>query len=131
MKKEIFVMFMAIVLFSACGKKDAVASSSAGSTASVTDSYQVTFLELGSVNCVPCKMMVPVMDKIRSNFAGKVRVMFIDVWTSEGKPYGEQLGIRAIPTQVILNVSNYEIHRHEGFWSYEEVVSYFESIGLK
>lgn len=31
----------------------------------------VTFLELGSVNCIPCRMMQPVMKEIGKTYAGK------------------------------------------------------------
>ena len=34
-----------------------------GGSAAAAD-YQVTFVELGSVNCIPCKMMQPIMKEI-------------------------------------------------------------------
>jgi thioredoxin 1 len=39
----------------------------------------VTFIELGSVNCVPCKAMRPVMTDIETSYKGKVKVLFYDV----------------------------------------------------
>ena len=81
----------------------------------------VTFIELGSVKCIPCKMMQPVMDSIRIQYAGKVEVIFYDVWTLEGKPYAEQYGIQGIPTQVFLDKDGKEIFRHAGFFPKEEI----------
>jgi thioredoxin 1 len=77
---------------------------------------RVTFIELGSVNCVPCKAMRPVMTDIETSYKGKVKVLFYDVWTKEGEPYGRKFGIRVIPTQVFLDKDGKEFYRHEGFF---------------
>ena len=70
----------------------------------------VTFIELGSKKCIPCKMMQPVMDAIESDYGSKVKVIFYDVWTEEGRPYGQQYGIQAIPTQIFLDKKGGEVH---------------------
>jgi thioredoxin 1 len=75
-----------------------------------------TFIELGSINCVPCKAMRPVMTDIETSYKGKVKVLFYDVWTKEGEPYGRKFGIRVIPTQVFLDKDGKEFYRHEGFF---------------
>ncbi|HNX59330.1 MAG TPA: thioredoxin family protein, partial [Spirochaetota bacterium] len=49
------------------------------------NSVKVTFIELGSVNCVPCRMMQPVMDKVRKKYGAQVNVVFQDVWTDKGR----------------------------------------------
>ena len=97
----------------------------------ITSSAKVTFIELGSVKCVPCKMMVPVMKQVEEKFKDQVAVLFYDVWTPEGQPYGQQYGIRAIPTQVFLDSGGKEYYRHEGFFPYEELVKVLEQKGVK
>ena len=32
--------------------------------------FKVTFVELGSVNCIPCRMMKPVMEKVEKTISG-------------------------------------------------------------
>lgn len=91
---------------------------------------EVTFIELGSVKCIPCKMMQPVMDKIEKDYAAKVKVIFYDVWTSEGKPYGEKYGIKAIPTQVFLDKDGNEFFRHTGFLPENEIVEELKKHGV-
>jgi len=86
------------------------------------DAPLVTFIELGSVNCIPCKAMQPVMDSIRQKYPDQVSVVFYDVWTDEGQPYGRQYGIRVIPTQVFLDKDGKEFFRHEGFFPEEELL---------
>jgi thioredoxin 1 len=99
-------------------------------TAADEVSYEVTFIELGSKNCVPCKMMQPVMDNIEKDYAGKVKVVFYDVWTAEGRPYGQKYGVQAIPTQVFLDKSGEEFFRHTGFLPEKEVIKVLESQGV-
>lgn len=93
--------------------------------------YEITFIELGSVKCIPCRMMQPVMEKVERDFAGKVRVVFYDVWTREGKPYAGQYRIRAIPTQVFLDRDGNEIYRHLGYFPYEEIVELLKKHSVK
>lgn len=92
---------------------------------------KVTFIELGSVNCIPCKQMQPVMKAIESKYAGQVKVIFYDVWTKEQRPYAEKYGIKLIPTQVFLDESGKEFHRHEGFYPEAEIDKILQSKGLK
>jgi len=84
---------------------------------------QITFIELGSVNCVPCKMMQPVMKEIEEEYADTVKVVFYDVWTKEDKKIAKQYKIKVIPTQVFLNENGKEFFRHQGFFSKEEIVN--------
>lgn len=92
---------------------------------------KVTFVELGSVNCVPCKKMQPVMKAIEEKYGEQVDVIFYDVWTQEQKPYAQKYGIKLIPTQVFLDENGTEFHRHEGFYPEEEIDKILQSKGLK
>lgn len=93
--------------------------------------YLVTFIELGSVNCVPCKMMQPVMKEIEEEFGDQVKVIFYDVWTEEGQPYSQKYGIRVIPTQVFLDKHGNEYYRHEGFFPKEEIIEILKMQGVE
>ncbi len=91
----------------------------------------VTFVELGSVKCIPCKMMQPILKEIETEYAGQVKVVFHDVWTEAGKPFGARYKIRMIPTQVFLDKNGNEYFRHEGFFPKEELVKIFKQKGVK
>jgi thioredoxin 1 len=88
--------------------------------------YKVTFVELGSVRCIPCKQMQPVMKSIEQKYGKQVKVVFYDVWTTEGKPYAT-----AIPTQVFLDENGKEFFRHVGFFAEEELVKELKTKGVK
>ena len=143
-KKASIVIFVIAVYFCAigkseagcgsglCGSFDAVKSNPTVSQSDApTGNFQATFVELGSVNCIPCKQMKSVMEAIEKEYAGKVRVVFHDVWTDEGKPYGEQYGIRVIPTQVFIDKSGKEIFRHEGYLPKEAVEKVLLDAGVQ
>ncbi|MFO7524709.1 MAG: thioredoxin family protein [Ignavibacteriaceae bacterium] len=92
---------------------------------------KVTFIELGSVNCVPCKMMQPVMESIEKKYGEQVKVVFYDVWTPEQKKYAQEYKIKLIPTQVFLDANGKEFFRHEGFYPEAEIDKILQGKGLK
>jgi len=92
---------------------------------------KVIFVELGSVNCIPCKQMQPVMKSIEEKYGSQIKVVFYDVWKTEQKQYAKMYGIRLIPTQVFLDADGKEFHRHEGFYPEEVIDTILQSKGLK
>ena len=93
--------------------------------------YKVTFIELGSVRCIPCQMMQPIMKSIGEKYGKQVKVVFHDIWTEAGAPYAKQYGIEAIPTQVFLDKDGKEYFRHTGFFPKDELVEILKKGGIK
>ena len=94
-------------------------------------SAKVTFVELGSVNCIPCKQMQPIMKSIEEKYGDQVKVIFYDVWKEDQKKYAQQYGIKLIPTQVFLDANGKEFHRHEGFYPEAEIDKLLVSKGIE
>jgi len=90
----------------------------------------ITFVELGSVNCIPCKKMQPVMKAIEEKYGEQIEVIFYDVWEPEQRKYAKEFGIRLIPTQVFLDKDGNEIMRHEGFFPEETIDQFLRDQGL-
>jgi len=93
--------------------------------------YKVTFIELGSVRCIPCKKMMPIMEQIEKEYGDQVKVVFHDVWTKEGKPYATKHKIKLIPTQIFLDKEGKEYFRHVGFFPKDELVKVLKQQGVK
>lgn len=93
--------------------------------------YKVTLIELGSVRCIPCQKMQPVMKSIEKKYGKQVKVVFHDVWTTEGKPVAAQYGIESIPTQVFLDENGKEFSQHVGYFPEEELVKVLKQKGVK
>ena len=89
---------------------------------------KVVMLELGSVGCIPCEQMKPVMEKLRSNYKNKLEVFFVDV--RKDNATGRRFGTHMIPTQVFLDKNGKEFHRHIGYYTYEEIASVLKKAGL-
>ncbi len=95
------------------------------------ENYKVTFIELGSVRCIPCQKMQPVMKHIEKKFGKEVKVVFHDVWTPDGKPYAQKFNIESIPTQVFLDENGKEFARHTGFFPEEELIKVLKKKGVQ
>ena len=91
----------------------------------------VTFIELGSVRCIPCKKMQPVMASIERKYRGRVEVVFYDVWEEDQKQFASHYGIKLIPTQVFLDSTGAELMRHEGYLPESEIDSFLAQLGLR
>jgi len=126
-----FILFFLVgVLSVSCNAAGSKADEKIG-TVAAGEAYLVTFVELGSVRCIPCKMMQPIMKDIEKDYAGQVKVVFHDVWTPEGEPFAASYKIRVIPTQVFLDQEGEEYFRHEGFFPKEELVKILKQKGVK
>lgn len=85
-------------------------------------------VDLGSDKCIPCKMMVPVLDSLKKEFKGKLIVQFIDIEkTPEAK---QKYRVRMIPTQILYNAKGKEITRHQGYWPKEDIITAFKKQGV-
>ena len=74
---------------------------------------KVTVVDLGAKTCIPCKMMIPVLDSMEKQYQGKAAIVFIDI--RENPEQTAKFGIRAIPTQIFFDKTGKEVYRHEGF----------------
>lgn len=85
-------------------------------------------VDLGATKCIPCKMMAPILEDLRKTYAGKLEVVFIDVWEKpeEAKPYD----INMIPTQIFYDASGKECFRHEGFFAKEDILAKWKELGV-
>ena len=37
-------------------------------------------IDLDAKNCIPCKMMAPILEKMQQRYRNKAAIVFIDVW---------------------------------------------------
>jgi len=132
-KKYIYIIIFLVLLAIVFGFKRVFNNTDTSLTQedTMTDEIKVTFVELGSVGCIPCDKMQPIMKEIEEEYKGQVKVVFHDVKTAEGQPYIKEFGIRAIPTQVFLDKDGNEYFRHLGFFAKDELIKVLEKQGVK
>lgn len=127
------LILMTGIAVSGCAQNTAQEKKQAPATAQKSDEvkYKVTFVELGSVRCIPCQKMQPVMKSVEEKYAGQVKVVFHDVWTPDGEPFAKKYRIQSIPTQVFLDENGKEFARHVGYFPEEELVKVLKQKGVK
>ncbi len=92
---------------------------------------KVTMVDIGAKECIPCKMMAPIMEELEKEYheSGRAAIIFIDVW--KNREQGRKFGIRSIPTQIFYDKDGNEVYRHEGFLDKKNIVAMLEKLGVK
>jgi len=105
-----------------------VASSNMANPTPVANAKLPKLLDLGAGKCIPCKMMAPILEGLKKEYAGRMNVEFIDVWVNPdaGKPYG----IEMIPTQIFFDATGKELFRHVGFFGKEDILGKWKELGV-
>ncbi len=119
----VLVLAVAIYVFRPAGGDQAPEALAQAST----EEALPRLLDLGADKCVPCKMMAPILEEMKTEFAGVMDVEFIDVWKNPDA--AEPHGIRVIPTQIFFAPDGKELFRHEGFFSREDILGKWRELG--
>jgi thioredoxin 1 len=117
-----------LALAGGCGDGRATPAGGEATTSAPIPARLPRLVDVGAGKCIPCKAMAPILAQLRADFAGRMEVVFVDVWVNPdaGQPYG----IRMIPTQIFYGADGRELSRHEGFMSREEILARWQSHGL-
>ncbi len=95
----------------------------------IPEKGKITLIDLGAATCIPCKMMVPVLDKVKKCYAGKAEVIIIDI--RHNREQAQRFQLRAIPTQIFFDREGKEVYRHLGFLDENAIVEQFTKMGVK
>jgi thioredoxin 1 len=86
-------------------------------------------VEVGADQCIPCKMMQPILAELRREYEGKLRVEFVDVWKDPSE--ADKYNVRVIPTQIIFDGTGKEVFRHTGFFPKDEILAKLKELGFE
>ena len=86
-------------------------------------------LDLGAGKCIPCKMMAPILEELKKEYAGSLKVEVVDV--EENPDIAEKYQVRIIPTQIFFDAAGKELFRHEGFSSKEDILEKWKELGVQ
>ncbi len=109
-------------------------TAAAGTPARVADAAPAVvaglpkLVDLGADKCIPCKMMAPVLEELKKDYAGKLNVQFIDVWKNPDA--GKAYGIEMIPTQIFFDAAGKELFRHVGFFGKDDIFAQWKELGV-
>jgi thioredoxin 1 len=86
-------------------------------------------VDLGAGKCIPCKAMAPILEGLKVEYAGRMDVVFIDVW--KDREAADTYGIHMIPTQIFFGADGKELARHQGFMGKDEILAQWKAVGVK
>lgn len=118
--KPVLIAFICLGIF--------LGAAAAGAAPGVPVKGMVTMIDLGATECIPCKMMAPILDKLKKTYDGRAAIVFIDVWQDQSQ--AKKYGLRAIPTQIFFDENGREVTRHIGFMSEEAIVDQLKKMGV-
>ena len=125
MRKQVILLTL---FFFLAGFSIIQAEETEGKLPEVPAKGMVTMLDLGAKKCIPCKMMAPIIEKLKKRYEGKASIVFIDVW--EHHDQVQKYGIRAIPTQIFFDRNGTEVYRNVGFMAEEAIIRQLEKMGI-
>jgi thioredoxin 1 len=105
-----------------------VPAASAQNNPEVIPAALPVLLDLGSHSCIPCKMMMPILDELKKEYTGIFKVEFIDI--KDNPVAGDKYNLEAIPTQIFIDASGKELFRHVGFFPKEEILKKWRELGV-
>jgi len=94
----------------------------------LTGQGRPTLIELGSDTCIPCKMMAPILDELRTDYAGSMDVHFLDV--HKNQDLIPLYKVNVIPLQIFYDASGQERFRHEGFFAKDDILAKWKELGV-
>jgi len=74
--------------------------------ADVLGSDQAVLVDFWAEWCGPCKMIAPILDEIADEYAGKLKVVKLDIDSNPAVP--RRFGVRGIPTLMIFKAGEVE-----------------------
>lgn len=89
----------------------------------------VTVASFGAVNCVPCRMMVPIREELQREYEGRVAIVFIDL--HRHYKLIDQYAIRVIPTLIFYDKDGNEMKRHIGFMDKKTIQAELAQLGVE
>jgi len=125
---KLVLIVIAATLGGVCLAQDAAVKDSSANAQQVKVKLP-RLLELGSTKCVSCKMMVPVLEKMKKEYAGLMDVEFIDVWIKENAEVAKKFEIEGIPTQIFFDAEGKELSRHAGYIAEEYILKKWKELG--
>jgi thioredoxin 1 len=123
----LFFLVGAVVTGVACSEKASTPAKGSPKMASASQGLPL-LVDVGADQCIPCKMMAPILEELKKEYAGILRVEFVDVW--KNPEAGNKYGVRGIPTQIFYDASGKELGRHMGFISKAGILKTFEKLDI-
>ncbi len=95
----------------------------------LTGKGRPALIDLGADTCIPCKLMAPVLENLKTEFTGQLDVHVINL--NQNPDAASVYHISVMPTQIFYDASGKELFRHEGFFAKEEILAKWKELGIQ
>jgi len=85
-------------------------------------------VDFGANNCMPCRLLRPILKDIGKEYAGRAHVLVIDIYAE--KELAREYRIQVVPTLVFFDAQGKEVYRHLGAMDKEAIVAKLKEIGM-
>jgi thioredoxin 1 len=85
-------------------------------------------VDFGSNDCMPCRLLRPILKDIGKEYAGRAHVLVIDIY--DQKELARQYKVQVVPTLVFFDAKGKEVYRHLGALDKEAIVAKLKEIGM-
>jgi len=92
-------------------------------------SSKPTMVDFGADGCRPCDMMAPIIEELKTEYTGKVNILFVHV--RKEQVLAARFGIQSIPVQVFFDKTGQEVFRHVGFFPKDEILKQLRVMGVE
>lgn len=125
MKKSLFqyviIALIAVASFACTQQKQ--------STTNISKNAKMSFIEIGSDKCIPCRQMQSVLQSLRTKYSKQLNVIFFDIYKNKNDI--AKYNVTLIPTQIIIDSTGKEILRHQGYFPEKEIDTFLINHGIK
>ncbi len=124
------LLAMVLALALTCGISTVYAANDAAAKPAKASAKKLPkLLDLGSTKCIPCKMMVPVLEELTKDYKGQLDVQFIDI--SRDPSAVGKYKVKTIPTQILFDAKGKEVWRHAGYIPKADILKAAKKNGIK
>jgi thioredoxin 1 len=87
-----------------------------------------TLIDFGRGTCMPCKMMKPMLEELKKEYAGILNVEIIDVRYDQEAL--KKYKVPGVPFQLVFDASGKELKRRYGYADKGEILALLKSVGI-
>ena len=87
-------------------------------------------IEFSRDTCIPCQLMRPWVEELRTRHAGDVAVIEVNIDRPENDQLGQFFKVAAVPLQVYLDAQGREVSRNTGLATLAQMEGELSRLGL-
>ncbi len=92
------------------------------------ESGRPILVDFGSNSCIPCRQLRPILQEIKTEQAGKLEVLVIDIYKHQD--LAGQYGIQVMPTLIFFDSTGREVIRRQGFMPKSALMEELKKVGI-